>query len=437
MKHRKLLTMMIGIMLVAALLSGCAAPAAPGGAGEASGDSASGEEPIELTLAINGGPGEYAGYQRIIDAFEEQNPGVTIELLERPGQGFNNQIVAELAAGEAPDIMKVGFVGDFAFFADAGGTIDLSPYLEEGFADDFYEAAWTIATVDGVPYGVPMVWDTHALFYNTDYIEQAGIEVPQSMEECWSWEEFNEQSRLAMESSDADFGHAALWNAKRWMLFLYGNGGQVLTDDLSASAINSDATIETVDWMKGWYDDGLAPGSTSMKFSERAEELFINGAIAFLISGSWHMPALREQMTSMGWDVTYLPCTPNGQDADLGGNGLAVTKDSEHPEVAAEFIKFATSTDNMREYAASAFFNPVRKSAMEGLEYPEFNEQMLLFAEVATTIDPHHAAVQGLPVFPQIATIMADELDLAFVGGQDAETTAQNMEDKINDILAE
>ena len=45
--------------------------------------------------------------------------------------------------------------------------------------------------------------------------------------------------------------------------------------------------------------------------------------------------------------------------------------------------------------------------------------------------------VQGLPVFPQIATIMADELDLAFVGGQDAKTTAQNMEDKINDILAE
>ena len=102
------------------------------------------------------------------------------------------------------------------------------------------------------------------------------------------------------------------------------------------------------------------------------------------------MHTLHEQMTSMGWDVTYLPCR-NGQDADLGGNGLAVTKDSEHPEVAAEFIKFATSTDNIREYAASAFFNPVRKSAMEGFGDPEFNEQMLLFAEVATTIDPHHA----------------------------------------------
>ncbi len=435
MKKKTLLTVAIGMLLVVAMLAGCAAPAAAPSE-SADGDSG-GEEAIELTLAIGGGPGEFAGFQKIIDAFEAENPGVTVELLERPGQGFKEQIITELAAGEAADIIKVGFVGDFAFYADAGGTIDLSPYLEEGFSDDFYEAAWAISSYDGKPYGVPMVWDTHALFYNTDYVEQAGIEVPQSIDECWTWEEFDDMSRAAMENSDADYGHAALWNAKRWMLFLYGNGGQVLTDDLSASAINSDATVQTIEWMQNWYDEGLSPGSTSMKMSERAEELFMNGAIAFLISGSWHMPALRDQMTSMGWDVTYLPCTPNGQDADLGGNGLAVTKDSEHPELAAEFIKFATQTDNMREYASSAFFNPVRKSAMEGLEYPEFNEQMLLFSEVAATIDPHHASVQGMSVFPQIATIMADELDLAFVGGQDAAETAQNMEDKINAVLAE
>lgn len=435
MKKRTMLTTMIGMLLIVAMLAGCAAPAA---APSDSADGGSGgEEEIELTFAIGGGPGEFAGFQKIIDAFEEQNPGVSIEMLERPGQGFKQQIITELAAGEAADIIKVGFVGDFAFYAESGGTVDLTPFLEGGFEDDFYEAAWNIASYEGKPYGVPMVWDTHALFYNTDYIEQAGIEVPQSIDECWSWEEFNDMSRLAMENSDADYGHAALWNAKRWMLFLYGNGGQVLNDDLTESAINSEATIQTINWMKEWYDEGLSPGSTSMKSSERAEELFMNGAIAFLISGSWHMPALRDQMTSMGWDVTYLPCTPNGQDADLGGNGLAVTKDSEHPEIAAEFIKFATETDNMREYAASAFFNPVRKSAMEGLEYPEFNEQMLLFSEVASTIDPHHASVQGMSIFPQFTTIMADELDLAFVGGQDAETTAQNMDDKISEVLAE
>ena len=391
----------------------------------------------DISFSTWGNTQEIALFNSMIDAFEADHPGVTVELVERPAQGYRDQVVAELAAGEAPDIVRVGFVGDFAFYADAGGTIDLSPYLEEGFADDFFEAAWTIVTYDDKPYGIPFVTDTHALFYNVDYINEAGITVPTSMDECWSWEEFSEQSRTAMENSDADYGHAALWNAKRWLLFLYGNGGQVLNDSLTEAAMNSETAVETVAWTKSWYDDGLSPLSTTMKFSERAEDLFINGSIAFLISGSWHLPALRENMLSYDWDVTYLPCTPNGQDADLGGNGFAVTKDSENPEVAADFIKFMTTTENMRTFASEAFFNPVRNSALEGLEYPEFNEQMLLFAEVAATVNPHHAAVQGLPIFPQIATVMADELDLAFVGVQSAEATAQRISDKIDAALAD
>ncbi len=439
MQKSKLWALLVSALLMAAMLAGCAAPVAPvaPAAPAETGADAAGAEPIELSFATWGNAAEIGEFNRMIAEFEALNPGVKIALLERPAQGYRDQAVTELAAGKAPDILRAGFAGDFAFYADSGGTIDLSPYLEEGVGEDFFDAAWTIVTYDGKPYGIPLATDTHALFYNVDYIEQAGIQVPQSMEECWSWEEFDAQSRKAMENSDADYGHAALWNAKRWMLFLYGNGGQVLTDDLSASAFNSEAAIQTIDWMKGWYDEGLAPGSTSMKASEQADQLFINGAIAFFISGSWHMPNLRDNMVTHKWDVTYLPCTENGQDADLGGNGLVVTKDSKHPEVAAEFVKFVTNTDNMRTFASTALFNPVRYSSLEGLEYPQFNEQMQLFAEVAATVDPHHAAVQGMPIFPKLSAAMTDELDLAFVGGQDAAVTAKNIDDKINAVLAE
>jgi multiple sugar transport system substrate-binding protein len=239
MKNKFMLKVVISLLLVISVITGCAAPAAP--AGSAS-EGPAVDETIELTFSTWGNATELAEFNRIIEEFEAENPGVTITLLERPAQGYRDQTVTELAAGTAPDIIRGGFLGDFAFYASSGAIIDLSPYLEEGFEEDFLEAAWTIVTYEGKPYGIPLVTDTHALFYNTDYIEQAGIEVPQSMEECWSWEEFNEMSRIAMENSDADYGHAALWNAKRWMLFLYGNGGQVLTDDLSAAAIDSEAT---------------------------------------------------------------------------------------------------------------------------------------------------------------------------------------------------
>ena len=395
------------------------------------------QDNIELSIATWGNTTEMELFNSMIAEFEAMHPGVTIDLIERPAQGFKDQVITELAASAAPDIIRAGFAGDFASYASAGGTIDLSPYLEDGYGDDFFPADWTIVQYEGKPYGIPLVTDTHALFYNVDYITEAGISVPQSMEECWSWEEFSEQSRIAMENSDADYGHAALWNPKRWMLFLYGNGGSLLNADHTEATINNEAGIQTIAWTQSWYNDGLTPLSTSMKASERAEELFINGSIAFLISGSWHLPAFRENMLSYDWDVTYLPCSGNGQDADLGGNGFAVTKDSDHPEMAAEFIKFMATTDNMRTFAEQAFFNPVRESALEGLEYPEFNEQMLLFAEVAATVNQEHAAVQGLPIFPQLAAIMEDELDLAFVGEFSAEKAAQNIADRINAVLAD
>lgn len=395
------------------------------------------QDTTEITFATWGNTTEMELFNSMIEEFEAMHPDVTVTLLERPGQGFSEQVIVELAAGTAPDIVRAGFRGDFAFYAEAGGTLDLTPYLEEDYSEDFFDAAWTIASYDGAPYGVPFMTDTHALFYNVDYIEQAGITVPTSMEECWSWDEFTEQSRIAMDNSDADFGHAALWNGKRWMLFLYGNGGQVLTDDLSESAMNSEAAIETIAWTKSWYDEGLSPLSTSMKLSEEAQNLFVNGAIAFFISGSWHLPFLQENMVSNEWAVTYLPCTENGVDADLGGNGFAITRDSQNPEIAAEFLKFMTNTENMRTFAEQAFFNPVRYSSVEGLTYPDFNDAMLLFAEVAATVDTHHAAVQGMSIFPGIQTILQDELDLAFVGGQSAEQTAQNIHDKLTAFLAE
>jgi len=395
------------------------------------------QDSTEITFATWGNATEIEMFNSMIAEFEAMHEGVTITMLERPGQGFTDQVIVEMAAGNAPDIIRGGFRGDFAFYADAGGTIDLSPYLEEDYADDFFDAAWTIVSYEDKPYGIPFMTDTHALFYNVDYINQAGITVPTSMEECWSWDEFSEQSRIAMDNSDADYGHAALWNGKRWMLFLYGNGGQVLTDDLSESAMNSEAAIETIAWTQSWYDSGLTPFSTSMKASEQADQLFVNGTIAFFISGSWHLPNLRDNMVSQEWAVTYLPCTENGVDADLGGNGFAVTRDSQNPELAAEFVKFISNTENMQTFAEEAFFNPVRYSSLEDLEYPEFNDSMLLFAEVAATVNAHHAAVQGLPIFPGIQAIIQDELDLAFVGGQSAEDTALNIDEKINALLAE
>jgi ABC-type glycerol-3-phosphate transport system substrate-binding protein len=419
MKMRTLLVLLIAIGLLA-------------------GQTVTAQDKSTITLATWGVPSEIEGFQRIAERYEADHPDVDIVIEERPAQGYQDQAMVELAAGEAPDILRAGFRGQFAFYAQAGGTIDFSPYLEEGFADDFLPGAWRIAQYDGKPYGIPRHTDTFGVFVNTDYFEQIGVEIPQSMDECWSWEEFTDISRRLIEETDAEYGHAANWGVgKRFMMILYENGGQVLNDDLTAPTMTEPEVVEAIAWVQSWYEDGLTPLSTSIKGQEQAQNLFINGTIGMLIHGSFLMPWLEENMTDYGWAATYMPCK-NLAGADFGGTGLIVTKDSDYPDIAVDFVKFATNTENMIDFSLNALFIPVRKSALaEPLAYPQFADEMNIFAEIASLVGENEAGVQGHPKFGQIDLILADELDLAFATGQSAEQTAENIQQKIEDALSE
>ena len=50
-------------------------------------------------------------------------------------------------------------------------------------------------------------------------------------------------------------------------------------------------------------------------------------------------------------------------------------------------------------------------------------------------IPDHLVRTVTMPVFSKINAAMADELDLAFTSGQDAATTAQNLDAKIGAVL--
>src|SRR3712207_2529723 len=148
-----------------------------------------------------------------------------------------------------------------------------------------------------------------AVFYNTDILGKLGIEVPQSLEESWTWEEFMRVSRRLKESGGAPFPFAMAWqdvnSAYRWMWFLFQHGGQLLNDDLTGPQIDNPTGVETIAWNKSWFDEGLVPPSTSIKSVEAIEALFAAGTTAMMLNGNWLMPFLQTSM-SAGWDVTYM-----------------------------------------------------------------------------------------------------------------------------------
>jgi multiple sugar transport system substrate-binding protein len=291
---------------------------------------------------------------------------------------------------------------------------------------------------EGTPYALPHHTDTFAVFYNTGMFDKLGIEVPKSLDQSWTWDEFIQVAEQIKGEGAAKYPFAMNWQtagaAYRWMSFLFQHGGQLLTDDLKGPAIDNSAGIETIAWNQSWFQDNMVPPSTSIKSSEPIENLFSNGTIAMMLQGDWLMPYLKDNMKA-GWGVTYM-IRDAQMASDMGGNAVGVTKDSQNPELAAEFVKFIASDEQMKRFCVDAQFIPVRKSlAEQGLDYTLRPAEMQVFVEQSSTVPLKMAAEQTIPKFNQINQVLADELELAFKSGQSSETTAKNIANGIEEAL--
>jgi multiple sugar transport system substrate-binding protein len=397
------------------------------------------QENVELLLAVwASSDAEEQGFRDIIERYQAENPNVTVNLELLPAATALEQIDVRLAAGQAPDIVRVGFRGDAIHYAQGGGVIDLTPYLDEANLEDFLPATIELMQYEGGIYGLPVNTDTFGLFYNKAYFEQAGITPPASTEECWTWEEFNEIARQAQENSDAEYGLTHLvTNGKRWLSLLYENGGQLFAEDMQTPMIEEPEGLETIAWTQSWYTEGLVPPGNSMRGQDLPENLFANGLAAMLIHGNYIMPYLVTNMEEGSWGVTYMPCS-TGQGNDFGGTGLSVTKDAENPEVAADFVQFATNPDNLAAYAASTLFLPTRQSVIDaGVEWNTLSEEMEFFAnDLLPEVNPAMASVMALPEFPQIQRVITDQLELAWTSGQSVEETAANIAAGVAEAVA-
>jgi multiple sugar transport system substrate-binding protein len=147
------------------------------------------------------------------------------------------------------------------------------------------------------------------------------------------------------------------------------------------------------------------------------------------------MPYLKDNMKDFGWDATYM-IRDKGMASDLGGNALAITKDSQDPEAAADFIKFVVDKQNMEYFVKNSQFIPARKILVEsGIDYTYRPDTMNRFVEQSRTVPSEMAKVETFGSFNQINQKVEDQLDLAFTSDQSPEDTAKNIASGIRSVL--
>lgn len=392
---------------------------------------------VTLTMTVWGAAAEESAFNAAIARYKALHPDVTIRM-EVNGNAMQayQQVDTRLAGRQAPDVFRVQYQ-QVGRYASARAIVDLTQYIDIKDEADFAPAFWQAASYKGKQFAMPHHTDTFALYYNREMFEKIGVVPPTSIDKSWSWIEFLDIARK-LKAAGAPYGFAMGWQnaAFRWLPFLYQHGGQLLSTDLSQSNITSKQAIETIAWTQSWFKEGLVPPSTSVKSSEQPQNLFANGTIGMLMAGDWQIPFLSKNMTKYSWGVTYMP-RDVAMASDLGGNCLAVSRDSKRPDIAADFVKFLSNPENMRDFVSSAQFLPVRKSLMaEKLPYALRPDAMEVFVKQSATIPSHLVSTVTLPSFSKMNAALTDQLDLAFTSGQDATATAQAIDQQVRAVLA-
>ena len=431
---RRTLLATAGAASVGTLLASCA-----GFGGQPSGGSSAGTggKGGTITFTTWASVTEKAAYQKLIKQFEAANKGSTVTANFVPYAQMFTNIDAQLSAGNAPDVFRAGY-GQIGGYAKQGQLLDLSSSLGSE-KSRFIPAFWEAISYDGKPYGMPQQTDTSAIAYNKSLIGAADIgTIPDSLDNAWSWDEFEQvMSKLRAELPSSKYPFAYNWQlagSPRWLNWLFAAGGRLLDEDLTKSAIVSDAGTKALDYTKAFFTKKYVPANSSVKSNAYADTTWLAGTTAMVSAGNFLLPEFTS--AKFDWGVTYLPKDQRGAD-DLGGNALVATQGSKNPELATEFLKFMVSEEAMSTFCGETLELPTLQNLVgKDLGWDAPDGVMPVFVDQATTITASDVAQLTVPASAAITTVLTNQLEAAFRQGQSTSATLQNIASGVNKAVA-
>ncbi len=370
---------------------------------------------IEITYWTGSSSDEDA-WTAVLDDLEADHPEIKIIRQRYPSNEYWDVMDARMSAGDWPDVMRYQYQ-NLGEFKSNGVMLDMTPYLSSEELDDITDGFLAGCIYDGKIVALPHHTDVIAMFYNKRMFEDAGIRIPKSIEDAYSWDELMEIARTLKSQYNLYYGGAGIWENNygyRYLPFVYMNGGALLSEDQTKITVDTSEFREALQF----YDDMRAEdlfASTGFTAPLAANDMFTSEQIAFNFAGSWHCSSMEENMPG-NWGVTYMPQKDGRTGTDMGGNSLFCYKDTKYPIAASIVVSYITNKQEMQKFCEIGNFIPVRGSLLEsGISYKNFPEEMKLFNEVALTLDPKMAADETSVVFKKLNNIFSKNMDLMVV----------------------
>lgn len=298
---------------------------------------------------------------------EKENPGLRIRVESTPYANYQEKIMTQVAAGNAPDVLFVE-VNNFVGLFTRDVFENLTPYVERDgiLLNEYYPGVVKRFSREGKLYALPQDTAPSGLvYYNKKAFREAGIPEPS---DDWSWPEpfLSTCKKLVKRNAEGKIVRFAYSEAYPVQVhnFVWSNGGNWVDGESEPRRCTIDAPPFLEAARFRWaliHEHRVSPAPFELAAFNAAagvEHLFAQGQIAMMASGIWHTPQLL-QHPDLEFDVVPFPKGPKGTRGwGTGGSGYAITRASKNKEMAWRAIRAILSEASIRRMAATGFMQP-------------------------------------------------------------------------------
>ena len=256
----------------AASASGAAAPAAGG-------------QKTKLRLATWAGVDEAKELDAILAKVNAD--AANFEIVQEPQPAdYYTKLQTTIAGGQAADLMWLS-QEYIAGYVERGALLDVTECLSASDQpaaklDDYFPQVLQTAQFKGQTYGLPWISQPVILYYNPKLFQDAGVAEPTA---DWTWDDFKSAAEKLTKPDQGIYGTAF----NDWppiQMFIWQAGGEVVSDDLMSSPIDSPEAIQGAEFYGDIIFNPKYAAPENVIKEQGFGELAKNGKVAMFFGGA-------------------------------------------------------------------------------------------------------------------------------------------------------
>jgi multiple sugar transport system substrate-binding protein len=361
------------------------------------------------------------------ELWAKDHPDVTLNIQALPINGYLDKFTASALGGSPPDVVDLdtSWVSTVAAQGLLQPLDDLVPQLPVA---DLAPAAWGASQFKGVQYAVPNRSGPGVYYYNKTVFDRAGVPYPV---DGWTYADLleiaqkltipGEQYGIGIPADISDPSNVSTMFAP----ILWAMGGDFLTADGSAPAINSPAAVAAITyWSDLYLKYKVAPeGTPNFTTTRDIQPLFEANKVGLLTSSSNAFDTFAKN-PELKWGVVL---SPEGVNRG-GGWTMGVPVGAANPDGARQFLVWLSNPEILAK-VMNRF--PANQKA---LDLPPWNDPAKAIFKQAEKGGRSVPSVAGWFQM-QEATIV--ELQKILVGQSTPQQAADAAASKIAEIIAQ